>query len=39
MVETGEILQEAGWYWAVVYVAAHILLGAAAYGLGWWAFR
>ena len=39
IVETGEILQEFGWPWAVVYIAAHILLGVTAFGLGWWAFR
>ncbi len=39
MVESGEILQESGWVWAVVYVATHVLTGIMAYGVGWWAFR
>ncbi len=39
MVETGDILHESGWPWAAVYVAAHVLLGVTAFGLGWWIFR
>ncbi len=38
IVETGAILQEAGWRWAAAYIAAHILLGGAAFGLGGWIF-
>lgn len=36
IVETGAILQESGWRWAAVYIAAHILSGGTAFGLGWW---
>ena len=39
VMETGEILQESGWYWAIVYIVTHVLLGVTAFGLGWWAFR
>lgn len=38
-VESSEILQKSGPAWAVVYLIAHVAVGAAAYGLGWWAFR